>query len=77
MEARIAQLEHQLKELTIGAKTKDLSLTASMKEWGGRPKAKQIEQCARLSNWSEDDAAQVVKAKLTKRREKQEIHCRN
>jgi hypothetical protein len=72
MEARIAQLEQQLKELTIGAKTKDLSLTACIKEWGGQPKAKpvtdfltQIEQCARVSNWNEDDVVNIVKAKLT------------
>jgi hypothetical protein len=72
MEARIAQLEQQLRGLTIGAKPKDLSLTASIKEWGGQPKAKpvtefltQIEQCARVSNWKEDDVINIVKAKLT------------
>jgi predicted mannosyl-3-phosphoglycerate phosphatase (HAD superfamily) len=72
MEARIAQLEQQLKGLTIGVKTKDLSLAASIKEWSGQSQAKpvteflmQIEQCAHVSNWDHDDIVNTLKAKLT------------
>ena len=72
MEARIAQLEEQLRGLTIGVKTKDLSLATSIREWTGQAKAKpvseflaQIEQCARVSNWSERDIVDILKAKLT------------
>jgi hypothetical protein len=72
MEARIAQLEQQLKGLTLGGKTKDLSLASSIKEWSGHSKAKpvtefltQIEQCARVSGWSENDLVNILKAKLT------------
>lgn len=72
MEARIAELEQQLRGLTIGIKTKDLSLTASIREWNGQAKGKpvrefltQIEQCARVSNWDEKDVVNIVKAKLT------------
>jgi hypothetical protein len=38
MEARIAQLEQQLKRLAYGIKTKDLSLAASIREWDGNSK---------------------------------------
>ena len=72
MEARIAQLEQQLKGLTIGVKTKDLSLASSIREWNGQSQAKpiteflsQVEQCARVSNWSEEDVVNIIKAKLT------------
>ena len=72
MEARIAQLEQQLRGLTIGVKTKDLSLAASIKEWSGQAQAKpvtefltQVEQCARVSNWDQDDVVNIVKAKLS------------
>ena len=72
MEARIAQLEQQLKGLTIGVKTKDLSLATGIKDWSGQSQTKpvtefltQIEQCARLSNWSDEDKVNIVKAKLT------------
>jgi hypothetical protein len=41
MEARIAQLESQLRELRIGDRTKDLLLSASPKEWSGYCKASQ------------------------------------
>ncbi|XP_023708597.1 uncharacterized protein LOC111865092 [Cryptotermes secundus] len=72
MEKRIAQLEQQLKGLTIGVKTKDLSLATSIREWNGQSQAKpvteflaQVEQCARVSNWSEEDVVNIIKAKLT------------
>lgn len=72
MEARIAQLEQQLKGLTIGVKTKDLSLATGIKDWSGQSQTKpvtefltQIEQCARLSNWSDEDKVNIVKVKLT------------
>jgi hypothetical protein len=72
MAVRIAQLEEQLKGLTIGVKTKDLSLAASIREWSGQSNAKtiveflnQVEQCARVSNWDETDLVDIVKAKLT------------
>jgi hypothetical protein len=72
MEARIAQLEQQLRGLTIGVKTKDLSLAASIKEWSGSVKTKpvtefltQIEQCAKISNWEDGDLVNIVKAKLS------------
>jgi hypothetical protein len=61
-----------LKGLTIGVKTRDLSLAASIKEWSGQSQAKpvtefltQIEQCARVSNWDHDDIVNILKAKLT------------
>lgn len=72
MEARLQQLEQQLRGLTIGVKTKDLSLAASIKEWNGHAKARpvtefltQIEQCARISNWESKDVVNIVKAKLS------------
>lgn len=72
MEARIVQLEEELRRLTIGVKTKDLSLAASIKEWSGHSKAKpvtefltQLEQCAQVSNWSKEDLVNILKAKLT------------
>ncbi|PNF14145.1 hypothetical protein B7P43_G17714 [Cryptotermes secundus] len=72
MEARIVQLEEQLRRLTIGVKTKDLSLAARIKEWSGHSKAKpvtefltQLEQCAHVSNWSTEDLVNILKAKLT------------
>ncbi|PNF21999.1 hypothetical protein B7P43_G17692 [Cryptotermes secundus] len=71
MEARIAQLEQLLKGLTIGVKTKDLSLATSIREWNGQSHAKsvteflaQVEQCARVLNWSEEDVVNM--AKLTR-----------
>jgi hypothetical protein len=71
MEARIAQLEQQLRELRIGGRKKDLSLAASIKEWSGNSKEKsvtefltQIEQCASVSEWSENDLVNILKAKL-------------
>ncbi|PNF39365.1 hypothetical protein B7P43_G17748 [Cryptotermes secundus] len=71
MEAIIAQLEEQLRGLTIGVKTKDLSLAASIKEWSRQDNARpvtefisQVEQCARLSNWSREDLTDIVRAKL-------------
>ena len=74
MESRIAQLEQQLKALAITpvVKTKDLSLAASIKEWSGQANARpvtgylaQVEQCARLSNWTREDLTDIVRAKLT------------
>jgi hypothetical protein len=72
MEARIAQLEQQLKGLMIGFKTKDLSLAASIREWRGQSNAKpvlefltQVELYARVSNWEENDIVNIIKAKLT------------
>jgi hypothetical protein len=72
MEVRIAQLEQQLRDLRIGGRTKDLTLAASIKEWSGNSKAKsvteflaQIEQCARVSGWNENDLVNILKAKLT------------
>jgi hypothetical protein len=71
MEARIPQLEQQLKGLMIGVKTKDLSLAASIREWNGQSNVKtiieffnQVEQCARVSNWNETDLVDIIKAKL-------------
>ncbi|PNF31083.1 hypothetical protein B7P43_G16331 [Cryptotermes secundus] len=73
MEARIAELDGRLRELTLGVKTKDLSLAANIREWTGQAKAKpvseflaQIEQCARVSNWTENDKVDILKAKLTR-----------
>jgi hypothetical protein len=60
-----------LKGLTIGVKTKDLSLAASIREWSGQAQAKpateltQIEHYAHVSNWNEDDIVNILKAKLT------------
>jgi hypothetical protein len=72
MEARIAQLEQQLRELTIGGRVKDLSLAASIREWSGNSRAKpvteflaQIEQCAHVSGWSQNDLVNILKSKLT------------
>jgi hypothetical protein len=83
MEARIAQLEQLLKGLTLGVKTKDLSLAASIKEWNGQANAKpvtefltQVEQCARVSNWGEDDVVNILKAKLTGEA-RQFVNCRD
>jgi hypothetical protein len=83
MEARIAQLEQQLTGLTIGVKTKDISLAANIKEWSGQSNAKivtefltQIEQCARVSNWDEEDIVNILKAKVT-REARQFVNCRD
>jgi hypothetical protein len=61
-----------LKGLTIGVKTKDLSLASTIKEWSGQTRGKsvtefltQIEQCARISNWGEIDLVNITKTKLT------------
>jgi hypothetical protein len=83
MEARIAQLEQQLKGLTIGVKTKEISLAASIKEWSGQSNTKpvtefltQIEQCACVSNWDEEDIVNILKAKLTGNA-RQFVNCRD
>ena len=72
MEARIAELNERLRGLTIGVKTKDLSLAVSIKEWSGQASGRpvteflaQIEQCARLSNWSREDLVNIVRVKVT------------
>jgi hypothetical protein len=72
MEARIAQLEHQLRALTIGGRTKGPSLAASIREWSGNSRAKpvteflaQIEQCAHVRGWNQNDLVNILKTKLT------------
>jgi hypothetical protein len=72
MEAKIALLEQQLKSLTLGGKFKDLSLAARIREWNGSANSRsvseflaQVENCAEVSNWSDVDLVNIVKAKLT------------
>jgi hypothetical protein len=70
MEARIVRLEQQLKSLTHGVKTRDLSLAASIREWNGNSMPvteflTQIEQFARVSNWNQNDLVNILKLKLT------------
>jgi hypothetical protein len=72
MEAKIAALEAQIRNLTLGGRWKDLSLAAGIREWSGENNAKpvsdflaQVDQCARVSNWSEEDKVNIIKAKLT------------
>ncbi|PNF29642.1 hypothetical protein B7P43_G16386 [Cryptotermes secundus] len=50
----------------------DLSLATSIREWSGQSQEKpvteflaQVEQYARVSNWSEEDMVNIIKAKLT------------
>jgi hypothetical protein len=51
---------------------KDLSLAASIREWNGSTNSRsvseflaQVENCAKVSNWSDVDLVNIVKAKLT------------
>jgi hypothetical protein len=72
MEAKIALLEQQLKSLALGGKFKDLSLAASIREWNDSANSRSVsefltetENCAKVSNWSDVDLVNIVKAKLT------------
>jgi hypothetical protein len=73
MEAKITLLEQQLRSLTLGGKFKDLSLAASIREWNDSTNSRsvseflaQVENCATVSNWSDVDLVNIVKAKLTR-----------
>jgi hypothetical protein len=70
-EGRLALLEQQLQNLSLGGRFKDLSLASSIREWSGNEKGKsvnefltQVEQCARVSNWTSEDQVNIIKAKL-------------
>jgi hypothetical protein len=66
MEAKIALLEQQLKSFTLGGKFKDLSLAASIREWNGSTNSRSVSEfLAQVSNWSDVDLVNIVKAKLT------------
>jgi hypothetical protein len=72
MEANILALEAQTRNLTLGGRWKDLSLATGIREWSGENNAKpvldflgQVDQCARVSNWSDEDKVNIIKAKLT------------
>jgi hypothetical protein len=67
MVMKIAFLEQQLKSLAIGGKFKDLALAGDIREWHGCSKAKsvaefltEVEQCAKVSNWSDIDIVIIV-----------------
>jgi hypothetical protein len=69
MEARTAELEEQLRNLSLG-RVKDLSLASNIKEWAGSKAGKsvreflsQIDQFGVLSQWTEADRISILKAK--------------
>lgn len=69
MEARIAELEEQLRNLSLG-RVKDLSLASNIKEWSESKSGKsvreflsQIDQFGAISQWTELDRISIVKAK--------------
>ena len=69
MEARIRELEEQLRNLSLG-RVKDLSLAANIKEWSGSKPGKsvreflsQIDQFGAISQWTDQDRISIVKAK--------------
>jgi hypothetical protein len=72
--ADVEALRRQLETLQTSMShhlTKDVSLVAEMKEWYGDAKGKsvreffaQIESFAKVSHWTEQDMALIVKAKL-------------
>jgi hypothetical protein len=71
MEAKILALEAQIRNLTLGGRCKNLSLATGIWEWSGKNNAKsvlhflaQVDHCARVSNWSDEDKANIIKAKL-------------
>lgn len=67
MVANIGFFEQQLKSSAIGGNFKDLALVGDICEWNGCSKAKsviefltEVEQCAKVSNWSDIDIIIVV-----------------
>ncbi|GFG31179.1 hypothetical protein Cfor_00581 [Coptotermes formosanus] len=69
MEARIRELEEQLRNLSLG-RIKDLSLASNIKEWSGSKSRKsvreffsQIDQFGAISQWTEADRISIVTAK--------------
>jgi hypothetical protein len=68
MEAKLAFLEQQLKTLIIGTKMKDLSQREHRKLIS-KPRSvteflAQIEQYARVCNWTDSDVVNIAHAKL-------------
>jgi hypothetical protein len=68
---RIVALEQQLQNLSLGGKYRDLSLALEIKEWSGIKQGKtvqeflnQIEQFAKISRWTGEEKASILKTKL-------------
>lgn len=75
LQAQMEELQDQLETLRIGdssrGQTKDVSLVAGIKEWTGESKGRpvhefltQIENLAKVSGWTSQDMALIVKAKI-------------
>jgi hypothetical protein len=75
LQAQVEELRERLENLGIvgspRGQSKDVSLVAGIKEWTGESKGKpvqeflsQIETLAKVSGWSSQDKALIVKAKL-------------
>jgi hypothetical protein len=72
MEAKMRTLEEPMQNLSLG-RSKDLSLVASIREYGGPKSSKksiqdffdQNEQYGRISNWAEHDLVAIATSKLT------------
>lgn len=75
LQAQVEELRERLENLAIvgspRGQSKDVSLVAGIKEWTGESKGKpvqeflaQIETLAKVSGWSSQDKALIVKAKL-------------
>jgi hypothetical protein len=75
LQAQMEELRDQLETLRIGeaprGQSKDVSLVAGIKEWTGESKGRsvqefltQVETLAKVSGWTSQDKALIVKAKL-------------
>jgi hypothetical protein len=75
LQAQVVELRGQLETLRIGkahrGQSKDISFVAGIKEWTGESKGKsvydfltQVETLAKVSGWTNQDKALIVKAKL-------------